>query len=676
MPTQVDPLGHVPALDGVRAVAVGAVLLFHAGIVGVEGGFLGVSVFFTLSGFLITSLLLREWARTDRIALGSFWSRRFRRLLPASWFTMGLVVAMGAVGVWDTEQLRSLRGDVPWAIAELVNWHFIFQGTAYGDDVTLPSPIEHFWSLAIEQQFYVLLPAVVVGVLVLGRRLEPTRRLGVLAGVLAVATVASAAANGVLARSSSIDRAYFGTDTRAAELLVGALLACALLRRLRTDVEWRRRTAVAAGAAGLAVLVWLFHVADLRSEWMYPWGLLLTSLCTCAVLVGALNSGPIGSLLSRQPLPWIGKVSYGIYLLHFPVFLWLTPGRTGWSTWPLFGLRTAVTVAAAAAMFRLIERPMRFGSLLPTRAVPVVVPVAVLALLAGAWGVTRDLPDPPDFLQPRATDELVIREAPTATTTPPTTDAPPTTPAPEPDAPPATDPPPPTPPPPPPRPPQRVLLVGDSVAASMEDPLGDAFTARGISFASAASPGCGVVTGDPADAEGRILDFTTACDGAIPDVQRNAVARAQPDLVIVMSTWEAGDRVVDGRWYPFGTPEADLVLATLYDETAARLRTGGAPMVITRLPQLVDGEVRAANPDTNRRLQTLNDFLERYSDTRPGIVTVEFDRMVCPTDPCPTEVEGVRLRPRDGAHFDTYEGGRVAAERLAERIAALDLNQL
>ena len=216
------PLGHVPALDGIRALAVAAVLAFHGDVAGTSGGFLGVSMFFTLSGFLITSLLLREWAASpgSGVDLRRFFSRRFRRLLPASWLTIAIVLVMGLAGIWETEQLRALRGDVPWALAELVNWHFIAQGTTYGASQTAPSPLEHFWSLAIEQQFYVLLPLLLTVVLVRSRR-APRSAFRLLVVALGVAMTLSALANGLAARSS-IDRAYFGTDTRAAELLVGA----------------------------------------------------------------------------------------------------------------------------------------------------------------------------------------------------------------------------------------------------------------------------------------------------------------------------------------------------------------------------------------------------------------------------------------------------------------------
>ncbi len=668
-PLETEELGHVAALDGVRALAVVAVLLFHGEITGVDGGFLGVSVFFTLSGFLITSLLLRQWAASSGgIDLRRFWSRRFRRLLPASWLTISAVLVMGWIGVWNVDQLRALRGDVPWSLAEVVNWHFIIQGTTYGASQTAPSPLEHFWSLAIEQQFYVLLPALLVGLLSRGPDRPARRRLRLLALVLAALAVASAVANGLLARGS-IDRAYFGTDTRAAELLVGALLACAMLRRVRVQGA-ARVAAGAAGAASLVVLGVLFHVADLSSPWLYPWGLLLTAACTAVLVVAVVQTGPLARGFGLWPLVALGRISYGVYLLHWPIFLWLTPARTGWDGPGLFAVRVATTIVVATAMYHLVEVPVRTGHAVSTRAARIAVPSLAVALVAGTFALTRDLPPPPDFLQPRDPGEVTIREVPTTTTTA----APTTVPAPGPTAPAPTAPPPSTI---PPRHPQRVLLVGDSVAASIEDELGDALNARGITFATAAAPGCGLVTGDPADPQGVPLAITANCNGAIPDLQSGAVSTATPDLVVGLSTWELSDRVVDGMWFQMGTPAADAELRVLFDQTFGRLSSGGAAVALLTVPPFVDSALRPADPDSNRRVDILNPLLIDLAATHPGrVTTLRFDEIVCPTRPCPTQVDGVTLRPADGGHFDQADGARLVAERLADQIAALDLNAL
>ena len=667
-------------------------MLFHGGVPGTSGGFLGVSVFFTLSGFLITSLLLREWvaAPDARLDLRRFFTRRFRRLLPASWVTIGIVVAMGAAGIWEVEQLRALRGDVPWTLAELVNWHFIAQGTSYGASQSAPSPLEHFWSLAIEEQFYVLLPLVLTAVLVRTRRV-PQQRFRGLVAVLGLLAALSAVANGLLARSS-IDRAYFGTDTRAAELLIGALLACAVLRGVGSDRQARNsgvssngassdrassssaRFTPVLGVAGLGALCALVVAARLDSPWLYPWGLLATAACTSAVILAALRPGAVTWLLALSPLVLLGRISYGVYLLHWPVFLWLNEARTGLSGVALFTLRVAVSLAAATAMFHLVEMPIRSGRRLSDRHALMALPVAVVLLLGATLWTTRDLPPPPSHLQPRAPGTVEVREADGTTVAPPTTAAPAVPDTVTPAQPPST---PPTPPPSPPRHPQRVLLVGDSVAASIEDALGDALIARGVSFATAAGPGCGIVTGDPADADGVPLAITRECNGAIPTHQLGAIEKVQPDLVVTLSSWEAADRIVDGQFHPLGTPGSDAALQRLYGETIARLTSRGAAVALATMPEPVDGRTRVTDADRVRRTHHVNGLLDDVAAAHPGRVTVlPFSLAVCPTSPCPTQVDGVVLRPGDGAHFDEPVGARFAAERLADMIVALDLNAL
>ena len=280
-------LGYEPSLDGLRALAVAAVLVFHARFSWAPGGFLGVSAFFTLSGFLITTLLIQEWRRSGSVSLRGFFGRRFRRLLPASWLTLALVLAMGAAGVWNSQQLRSLRGDVPWALAELVNWHFIAEGRSYGAQFEAPSPLEHYWSLAIEQQFYLLLPLVVLGVLAWtqGRALRrgrggagpPATTLAPLVLLLLAATAISWYLNWRFA-SASVARSYFGTDTRLAELTVGGLLATVGTRRIRGLRGARRHVVLALGVAGLGGSIVLWSTATVASRWMYPWGFYTLSL--------------------------------------------------------------------------------------------------------------------------------------------------------------------------------------------------------------------------------------------------------------------------------------------------------------------------------------------------------------------------------------------------------------
>ena len=543
-----EPLGYVPSLDGLRAVAVAAVLFYHARFEWIPGGYLGVSAFFTLSGYLITSLLLREWAKESAVDLRGFWTRRFRRLLPASWLTMALVVLFGALGVWDSEQLRSLRGDVPFALLEIVNWHFIAADRSYGAEFAAPSPLEHFWSLAVEQQFYVLLPVLVIGVLVAGSTGSPRRRLRRLVMVLGALTVVSALLNGVLSRSS-VDRAYFGTDTRMAEMLIGALLACWTLRHTRRAHPGHRTLAIAAGIVAAGVTVWLWHVAALSSSWMYPWGLLVTALCTAAIIHAALQGGVVASALSVAPLLWLGRISYGVYLLHWPIFLWLSPARTGWSQWPLFGLRVAVTLVASVVLFRLVENPVRHRERLTRRrAAPIAAAVMAVLLLGGTWIVTRDLPPPSEIARASA--------APSTTLPPP--------------------------------PPVKVLFVGDQSAAAYGDALG---AVEGLDVAVSAVPDCGLALGGwVALPSGAVERDARRCDVA-QQTWIDAITATQPDVVLVSTAArDLADRRLDmmGTWASATDPQVTDFLRTDFGRALDDLGAAGAEVVLLTAPPRVD----------------------------------------------------------------------------------------
>ncbi|HEY0485900.1 MAG TPA: acyltransferase, partial [Mycobacteriales bacterium] len=263
--THGDPRRYVPALDGVRALAVVAVLLFHGGVAAARGGFLGVDAFFVLSGYLITSLLLAEHARTGTIALTAFWGRRARRLLPA----LLVLVAFTAVAGHATlapDELARLRGDALAALLYVANWRMIAHGTGYFDTTAAPSLLQHTWSLAIEEQFYLLWPLVLL--LVLGGRRRPLPAL-CLAGI-GLSAVAAAVLG---APGHDVGRAYYGTDTRAASLLIGALLAAALARR---PSHARPSRALVGGLAvlGAAYTAWAWTHLTGASPWLYRGGLL------------------------------------------------------------------------------------------------------------------------------------------------------------------------------------------------------------------------------------------------------------------------------------------------------------------------------------------------------------------------------------------------------------------
>ena len=348
---------YVPALDGIRALAVVAVLLFHAGVPGTSGGYLGVSLFFTLSGFLMGSLLLRERGGTGRIDYMRFWERRCRRLLPAALVTLGGVAVLAPH--LQTSARPGLRGDLLSALGYVANWRFVAADQSYASLFDAPNPVQHFWSLAIEEQFYLLFPLLIGALFFVGRG-----RRGVVVGALAALTVASVVSQFVV---SGYDRAYYGTDTRAAELLAGALLACALLRRPAGTGPRSRRTDV-LGVAALAGFVALVVLTPAHPSWLVHGGFGAVAIVNVALIGGALAAtGPVPALLGTRPLVAIGKVSYGLYLYHWPVFLWLDGERTGWTGARLLGVRLAVTVVLAVVSYHLLECPIRYRRRLAAR---------------------------------------------------------------------------------------------------------------------------------------------------------------------------------------------------------------------------------------------------------------------------------------------------------------------
>jgi peptidoglycan/LPS O-acetylase OafA/YrhL len=317
-------LPYYPGLDGLRAVAVAGVLAFHSGFDWARGGHLGVSTFFTLSGFLITLLLIVERERTGRIALPAFWARRFRRLMPAALMGLGGIALFSAL-VADPGQLQRIRGEGLAACGYVVNWWFILTEKTYADLFASPSPVQHYWSLSIEEQFYAVFPALVAVVLAVGRG---SRR--VLAVIIAALALSSTVWMAVLHDSHrDPSRVYYGTDTRAAELLVGALLALWMFRggRLRT-AESSRSTAIIGMIAFPAMLV-PWGLATTYTPRLLEGGYALYSIATAFVVAAAVRPGPLRSLLALRPLREVGRISYGVYLYHWPIYLWLSPERTG-----------------------------------------------------------------------------------------------------------------------------------------------------------------------------------------------------------------------------------------------------------------------------------------------------------------------------------------------------------
>jgi peptidoglycan/LPS O-acetylase OafA/YrhL len=316
--------GRNPALDGVRALAVLAVLGFHEGLPGLPGGFLGVDVFFVLSGYLITRTLMQGQP------LRLFWMRRVRRLAPA--LVVVLLVVTAAVTIAEPDQLGTLRAALLPALLYVSNWYEIARHGSYFASYGPPSPLLHLWSLAIEEQFYLIWPLVVLVI-------RPLRHRALVPAALAIASAVTMA---VLYRNGGDpSRVYYGTDTHASGLLIGATLAY-------LPVRWSPRLD-AAGVVGLVMLGWACGHLGGEDPLVYPYGLVAAALATAAIIVAASGSGVIAGMLSLPPLRWLGERSYGIYLWHWPVIVILGHG-------PL--VDSVVAIGLAAASWRFVERPI------------------------------------------------------------------------------------------------------------------------------------------------------------------------------------------------------------------------------------------------------------------------------------------------------------------------------
>ena len=360
---------HLPALTGLRGVAVIGVVAYHLQLGWASGGYLGVDLFFVLSGFLISTLLLEEWAGKGRIDLAAFWGRRARRLLPALFLVVialalylvlnGLLGGPGANGLVD---LSGLRGDAISTLLYVNNWHAIYAHQSYFAQFSAPSPLQHTWSLAIEEQFYLVWPLLVLVLLRIGRR--AWRGAGV---ALAVGLgLASGLLMALLFHPGAGDptRVYFGTDTRLFDLMAGAALAFAAAARGQPRRQARRGLHV-AGPVAAAVLA-LFWVragtpTGLPTNFMFEGGFLICAALAAVVVADArlVEPGRFGRALAWKPLHFIGTISYGVYLWHWPVIVYLTGTRTGLSGWSLDLARIAATLALSTASYYLVERPVR-----------------------------------------------------------------------------------------------------------------------------------------------------------------------------------------------------------------------------------------------------------------------------------------------------------------------------
>lgn len=378
-PTRISKVPYLPGLDGMRAIAVVAVMIYHANHSWLGGGFLGVDVFFVISGYLITLLIIGEDEKTGGLNLRQFWARRARRLLPAL-FTLLIGVTI-YTAFFNRDALGKLRGDVIAGLSYVGNWYQIWTGQGYtaGSDF---APLRHLWSLAVEEQFYLLWPLLMVGLLRLGRR-----RLPDISRWLIVAAVAITVVTSLLYRSGSpgicdvspeqywqvgsrciskSDTLYLGTITRSSGLLLGGAMAMlwrpfALRRGAASRLGRASDVAGVTGLVALGVLVrFMYYDETGASPWLFRGGIFLTGVATLAVIMGVTHPHAVlGKLLGNPVFLWVGTRSYGLYLYHWPVYQAIRKIAGKPLTLPQFAGAVIISAVITEVSFRVIETPIR-----------------------------------------------------------------------------------------------------------------------------------------------------------------------------------------------------------------------------------------------------------------------------------------------------------------------------
>ena len=670
-------LAYLPALDGVRACAVLAVMMFHGGIPHMDGGFLGVDAFFVLSGFLITSLLIGEWRQALTIKLGAFWARRARRLLPAL-LLMLLFVAFFAAVIVPKGTYGALRLDALATLVYVSNWHFILVNSNYFNETSASSPLLHTWSLAVEEQFYVIWPLVVLGVL------HFTRSMRALFALCCAAAIASAVwMHVVYAGGVNTNRAYLGTDTRSQCLFIGCALAVGLVLltqrrheegRLAKGELWRPDSAagrVACGVVGVigaagAISLWVLTTSN--SAFPYSGGFFLIGLSIVCVILAAVGAprSIVPRVLSLAPVRYVGRISYGLYIWHWPIFIWLDATRTGLYGYELFALRVLVTFAVSVVSFHLIERPIRMGTFISQWRAWLVVPAGVGAVVVAVIAATTGTTAVASTALPAGTGTTGASTTTTTASSTQTTGQP-----------------------------VRVLLFGDSIALTLGLGLGEQnvqdkydyqLTDKGIL-------GCGVVNGPQVELMGTRYETPQPCGG--PGTEPGGTAANEPwtnqwlsainDVkpnvaVLLAGRWEVVDREYQGTWTNILHPAFAAYVKSQLDQASQLVTSTGTHMVFLTAPCTDEGEQPDGAPwpeDNAARLAVYNKLVRQVAAAHPTTDSVvDLFGAACPKGKYAGTVHGVAIRQAsDGVHF-TVAGGQYLAPLLMPAIVAAGRAQM
>jgi peptidoglycan/LPS O-acetylase OafA/YrhL len=629
------PRSRNDSLDGLRLLAVAAVLAFHFGLPGAGGGFLGVDLFFVLSGFLITSLLLSQ-VQEGRVRVADFWTRRARRLVPALVPVVVVVLVWGAVVAPSVSRDR-LRGDIGSTLFYFANWHFISASTYFANDGVV-SPLEHMWSLGVEEQFYLVWPLLLLVVAMVFRR--PHHRV-VAVGLLAGAGVALSVWRLGSLWGGDPNRAYLGTDSRIFEPLAGALLAVLMTSsRVRSAIGRAHWPLVLLGTAGLGWgLTALGGPGGATAAYAHGGAVVVAASATAVIAAVAASAGAVTRVLAVRPVAYLGRLSYGIYLWHWPLIVWT--GAHGW--WDLTGLGTPLracvltvaTVALASVSYHVVESPIRYGTvgrfLVPRRTF-VVLGAVLTALFFADQGV----------VVPHAGAAL-------GRTT------------------------------------KTIVLVGDSVPQRLAGELSSAAARHGYVVISATRGSCPATGVALVDALGKPWGPGKQCATDVPARQDAAVATYRPALVIWWSRYEVADRVdARGRPVRFATPAYWALQREAFARRTAALTRAGAIVVAVEIERTGVGIAsRCTRTDCPPFLSRLvyataaQDVWNRFlaSHTSGSVRAISIQTLVChdTASPCNDRLPGGATARPDGTHYSAAAAPAVASAVINRSLAAAGL---
>ncbi len=624
--TQSAAAAYVGGFDGLRAIAVAAVVVFHFAPTVLPGGFLGVDVFFVVSGFLISRLVVREIAGSGTLSRRDFWARRARRLLPALVTVTIAVLIAAAISFSDTE-MHDLRAQALGTLFYCANWVIIHQNGNYFATLGRPSPFLHMWTLAVEEQFYIVLP------LVFFATRRALVRHPVRASVIAlIGAVASTIWMAVLfSPTGDPTRAYIGTDSHAMGLLVGVALGVlagagpweSFARRVRSNRTATRLAPVFATAALIVILVTM-RVADERSTWLFRGGFLVFAVL-CALIVAVLVSMPdagIARVLRTPALVAIGVRSYSLYLWHWPVRVFIGPS-SGLHGAALFAARLAISIVLAEISYRLIEQPFRIG-IVARRAGsrPAIAYFAVLTLVAAVLVVTIDAPKP---LPPTSLSQLRVAPHP----------------APRPGT-------------------LKVDVFGDSTGLVFG--LGGAYDGKQLNIfvGGDAELGCGIVQTDRVSGD-KVLRPPPDCRDWATRWQQLLRKDPTARLALMAGAWETLDqRTETGEVIRYGTAAwTDLIRSSL--RLALTLLSSDGRMVsLFEVPCYGAGDANNPLPERHdpARIAAVNQIFEDAARTMPHVEIVHWRTLVCPNGTRTESIDGVHLWQPDDQHL-TLKGATV-----------------